>query len=111
MSDFCQTCDPLLGGLAHVAPPHGVAWVVCECCGPTYVNYAGDCVWRGCVCSHDFCIHSGRMSGHHDRQLIISSHFTILPRRLADGGWSWWSWTVKVWTPSLTRYYRDVIHT
>ena len=50
MADFCVQCAPDLGGLVGIAKIGWIAPVICECCGHTWVDSQGNCVYKRCIC-------------------------------------------------------------
>ena len=55
MADFCKACseehfDRDFGELARMASEDGVVSVICEGCGPIFVDHAGVCVSPACLC-------------------------------------------------------------
>jgi hypothetical protein len=62
MADFCKQCsifdfgedfEDLKGLLTPEQVKTGlVVRVICEGCGPTYVNNDGECVYHGCIHKH-----------------------------------------------------------
>ena len=61
MADFCVQCDEKLGGLVGLCPKGKMVGVICECCGPTWVDHKGNCVASDCACRKGEC----RMGGKH----------------------------------------------
>lgn len=50
MSDYCVQCDKTLGGLAGICKKGKMVAVICECCGPTWVDHKGKCLATDCAC-------------------------------------------------------------
>lgn len=61
MADYCQQCDPQLGGLTKLCPKGKMVAVICECCGPTWVDHKGNCL-TNCECRKGRCMHGGKHS-------------------------------------------------
>ena len=54
MADFCKACSEEIFGedfqdMAGIAPPTHVAQVLCEGCGPIYVDEHGNCLTSICL--------------------------------------------------------------
>lgn len=67
MADYCNTCDPELGGLSGTCELGWRTRVLCECCGPTNVDDKGNCMSIVCTCSADRCVHA-EPNRHKDRK-------------------------------------------
>lgn len=67
MADYCQQCDPQLGGLVGLCKEGLMTNVICECCGPTWVDHRGNCLLTDCECAKGRCIHS---PGSHDNRKL-----------------------------------------
>ena len=57
MADFCKECSIDIFGndnreLANIAKPDEWAMVICEGCGPTYVDHNGMCTVVDCLKEH-----------------------------------------------------------
>lgn len=57
MADFCQQCSTAIfgedyGDMAGIATGDTIRGVICEGCGPTYVDAAGACVNLKCLEKH-----------------------------------------------------------
>lgn len=67
MADYCNTCDADVGGLVGLCEPGWRTRAVCECCGPTSVDSAGNCMSVICKCVEGRCVHGGP-DGHKGRK-------------------------------------------